>query len=107
MGFQTFWKGSHTAAGAEASRQRYQAARDKLKHTFGNLTLLSHSLNATVSNGGFETKKAEIMDNSALELNRYFNEIAHWNEDAIRERGARLFVFVRDIWPHPVNDPIG
>jgi len=33
---------------------------------------------------GFETKKAEIMDNSALELNRYFNEIAHWNEDAIR-----------------------
>jgi uncharacterized protein with ParB-like and HNH nuclease domain len=48
--------------------------RDRVKHTFGNLTLLTQPLNSSVSNSAFERKKPEISKNSALALNRYFQD---------------------------------
>jgi Protein of unknown function (DUF1524) len=54
--------------------------RDRTKHTFGNLTLLTQPLNSSVSNSTFETKKPEIMKNSALALNRYFHDKDNWDE---------------------------
>src|SRR5262249_47598145 len=35
--------------------------RDRAKHTFGNLTLLTQPLNSSVSNSAFEIKKPEIL----------------------------------------------
>ncbi|MET5012141.1 HNH endonuclease family protein, partial [Burkholderia pseudomallei] len=46
-----------------------QSAREGKVHTLGNLTLLTHALNATVSNGAFSVKMPAIRAQSALVLN--------------------------------------
>lgn len=78
-------------------------SRDRLKHSFGNLTLLTQPLNSSVSNSAFGDKKAEILKSSALAMNRYFQDVDEWNEVQIRERGMRLFDIAKQIWPHPAK----
>jgi len=75
--------------------------RDRAKHTFGNLTLLTQPLNSSVSNSAFEIKKPEILKNSALALNRYFQDKDHWDEAHITTRGEILFAHASDKWPYP------
>jgi hypothetical protein len=75
--------------------------RDRTKHTFGNLTLLTQPLNSSVSNSAFETKKPEIMKNSALALNRYFHDKENWEEAHIAARAASLFEHALGKWPYP------
>jgi hypothetical protein len=75
--------------------------RDRAKHTFGNLTLLTQPLNSSVSNSAFEIKKPEIVRNSALALNRYFHEPESWDETNITERGEALFAHAFGRWPYP------
>jgi hypothetical protein len=76
------------------------AIRDTLMHTFGNLTLLTQPLNTAVANAAFELKRPAILNNSALALNRYFQDIVSWDEEAIRQRGRSLFEIGRNTWPH-------
>ena len=75
--------------------------RDRVKHSFGNLTLLTQPLNSSVSNSAFEVKKPEILKNSALALNRYFHDKDVWNEDLIAARGEALFTLAVERWPYP------
>jgi uncharacterized protein with ParB-like and HNH nuclease domain len=75
--------------------------RDRAKHTFGNLTLLTQPLNSSVSNSAFEIKKPEIVRNSALALNRYFHEPESWDETNITGRGEALFALAFGRWPYP------
>jgi uncharacterized protein with ParB-like and HNH nuclease domain len=75
--------------------------RDRLKNSFGNLTLLTQPLNSSVSNSAFRVKKPEILRSSALAMNRYFQDVDDWGEVRIRERGARLCDLAKEIWPHP------
>ncbi len=77
------------------------AKRDRAKHTFGNLTLLTQPLNSSVSNSAFEIKKPEILKNSALALNRYFQDREYWDEAAIAARGDTLFAHAVKKWPYP------
>jgi hypothetical protein len=77
------------------------AKRDQLKNTFGNLTLLTQILNSEVSNSAFEIKKPEIIRNSALALNRYFQDKDVWDDAQIVTRGESLFSMAREIWPYP------
>jgi uncharacterized protein with ParB-like and HNH nuclease domain len=79
---------------------KHSQFRDILKHTIGNLTLLTQPLNSTVSNLKYEDKKPEIISNSALALNRYFQNIDEWNEDQILKRGEHLFEYAKVIWPY-------
>jgi len=67
------------------------ARRDRAKQTFGNLTLLTQPLNSSVSNSAFDVKKPEILKNSALALNRYFQDKEMWDEALIAARGEMLF----------------
>lgn len=76
--------------------------RDRAKHTLGNLTLLTQPLNSSVSNSAFEIKKPEILKNSALALNRYFQDKGLWNEDLILARAEALFSIAAERWPYPV-----
>jgi hypothetical protein len=76
--------------------------RDRVKHTFGNLTLLTQPLNSSVSNSAFERKKPEISKNSALALNRYFQDRDVWDEGLITTRGEMLFAHASEKWPYPV-----
>jgi hypothetical protein len=75
--------------------------RDRVKNSFGNLTLLTQPLNSSVSNSAFEIKKPEILKSSALAMNRYFQDVDHWDEVQISKRGMKLFDIAKEIWPHP------
>ena len=77
------------------------AHRNLLRHTFGNLTLLTQPLNSAVSNGPWKEKIAAVLDKSALCLNQQLGTVLIWDEEAIRVRGERLFKAARQIWPHP------
>ena len=77
------------------------AKRDRAKQTFGNLTLLTQPLNSSVSNSAFEIKKPEILKNSALALNRYFQDRTIWDEALIKARGEALFSHAVVKWPYP------
>jgi hypothetical protein len=87
----------------DATRHALLTARETLKHTFGNLTLVTAPMNSALSNGPFAAKSKELTDKSTLMLNRYFstNGISTWDEAAIRERGERLFAQATKIWPRP------
>ena len=65
--------------------------RQRLLHSFGNLTLLTKPLNASVSNAAFLDKKAALEKHSLLVLNREVCKSDRWNEEAIEVRGKELF----------------
>lgn len=73
--------------------------RNRLLHTFGNLTILTSSLNPSVSNSSFEVKKQEIGAQSTVILNTYFQSKPDWNEAEIQERSKYLYDKIRKIWP--------
>jgi uncharacterized protein with ParB-like and HNH nuclease domain len=75
--------------------------RDRAKHSFGNLTLLTQPLNSSVSNSAFPVKKPEIIGNSALALNRYFLHKDSWDESEIAHRGDELYALAVKRWTHP------
>lgn len=75
--------------------------RDRIKDTFGNLTLLTQPLNSSVSNSSFASKQPEIIKNSALALNRFFQNKTTWDEDSIIDRGELLFPEAQIKWPYP------
>jgi len=79
----------------------HEELRDKLLHTFGNLTLLTQPLNSSVSNGAYEAKRPAITKQSLLRLNSYFQSVDHWNEEAIVRRGEELFEVAQRVWPYP------
>lgn len=85
------------APGNESPEDR----RERLLHSFGNLTLLTQPLNSSVSNGPFDDKRKEIAKQSRLRLNAYFQEVMSWNEEEILRRGSALFEIARVIWPYP------
>lgn len=100
---ETDWPLQLPAGIDDALRITLATARETLKHTFGNLTLVTQPLNLALSNGRFDTKRKAIEDNSLLMLNKYFqhHQLDSWDETAIRERGERLFDEAIKIWPRP------
>jgi hypothetical protein len=83
----------------EAAKTRATQRRDHLKHTLGNLTLLTKKLNPSVSNSGWATKRPEITKQSKLNLNREFQEVPIWDETHIEQRGKRFAGIALNIWP--------
>lgn len=83
------------AEGEESSEDR----RNRLKHSFGNLTLLTQSLNSSVSNGPYLGKRDQITAQSNLRLNAYFQKVENWDESGIIARGGVLFETAKEIWP--------
>ena len=77
--------------------------RQRLMNTIGNLTLLTGSLNASISNGPFIGKAREIVKLSDLRINAPFREcqFESWDENNILKRGEQLFETATIIWPRP------
>ena len=75
--------------------------RNRLKDSFGNLTLLTKPLNSSVSNGAYAGKRAALKDHSLLVLNREISAHDHWDEDKIVSRGKDLFKVAKTIWKYP------
>lgn len=99
--WQTHWKlESHDEETADQFDAR-KARRNTLLHTMGNLTLLTNSLNPAVSNGRFKAKRSEILKHSAINLNRFLQDLDTWDEEAIADRGKTLFKVASKIWKYP------
>ena len=80
-----------------------EAERERLIHTLGNLTLLTHRLNSKVSNGPWSSKREALQEHDVLKLNM---DLSHgdsesWGEDSIRKRTEKLTEGVLEIWPVP------
>ncbi|WP_313286133.1 DUF262 domain-containing protein [Stutzerimonas kunmingensis] len=75
--------------------------RDRIKHTIGNLTLVTGSLNPALSNSAWSVKKPELLKWSKLNLSRDLHDHVAWTEQEILSRGALLAKAAVRIWPHP------
>jgi len=79
------------------------ATREMLKHTLGNLTLLTGARNPALGNLGFDTKRAAL-SRSLLKLNHEIADLPSWTEDSIRDRAGRLAGIAISIWPQITCD---
>lgn len=80
---------------------KFIGQRHRMVNTLGNLTLITGSLNPSLSNGSWGTKRPELIKFSKLNLNQYFHskEADVWAEDAIYLRSRKLFEDARALWP--------
>ena len=79
-------------------------ARTRLLHSIGNLTLVTPAFNSALSNETFKVKRPEIVANSSLVLNAYFQKFKDddvWNEETIVARAGSQFAYAIKIWPYP------
>jgi hypothetical protein len=76
---------------------KWEETHDLYLHTLGNLTLTAY--NSELSNENFEEKK-KILQESHLELNRYFNNKYHWCEEDIKQRAEHLSARCLQIWSY-------
>jgi hypothetical protein len=84
-----------------ASPEEAEQRRDRLIHTFGNLTLLTSKLNPSMSNSSWETKRKALPQYGALSLNRQLCGLEAWDEAAIEPRAGEMFDLAKKIWPKP------
>lgn len=79
--------------------------RRRMLHTIGNLTLLTQTLNTSVSNGPFGNKSKAIAADSDLRLNAWLRSGEHrsWSEADIITRGNELFERGLTLWPRPAD----
>jgi len=75
--------------------------RSLLLHTLGNLTLVTGSLNSSLSNDPWYKKKETLNRYSILLLNADLQYINEWNESAIKKRSKELFQLATKVWPFP------
>ena len=81
-------------ARADATRNRNGALQ-----TFGNLTILTQALNASVSNSQWSVKKPALLQHSLLPINQQFHAAAVWDEAAITARCEDLLARSLKVWP--------
>ncbi len=85
------------AEDTDGNRER----RERLLHTFGNLTLVTPQFNTKLSNKGFPRKQKEFQRIARLLISRELETAPAWNEEAIETRAKALFEAARKQWPHP------
>lgn len=82
--------------------KQWKDRREVVLQTLGNLTLITGSLNPSLSNGPWSEKRPELLKFSKLNLTQYFHDdakAATWDEDAIIKRGIDLVGKMLDLWP--------
>lgn len=81
--------------------EEWERIHDQWLHALGNLTLSGY--NPELSNRPFAEKRELLME-SHVELNSYFEGLERWTEDNIRERNQDLAERVASIWTTPDID---
>ena len=86
-------------------KAKMAAERDRQIHTIGNLTLVNHRLNPTLSNAPWGEKRKKLAEHSVLFLNKTLLDTAPvvWDEAAITERARQLFMVASKVWPSAEN----
>jgi len=89
------------------AKHEFAQQRSRVIHTLGNLTLITGSLNPSLSNASWKKKRPELAKYSKLNLNRYFypvqsgeDELEEWDEKAIQKRGEVIAGLAKSIWPY-------
>jgi uncharacterized protein with ParB-like and HNH nuclease domain len=77
--------------------ENWEETKDLYLNTLGNLTLTAY--NSELSNDTFREKK-KILQESHLELNKYFDTKEKWQGDDITERAEYLAEQCLKIWPY-------
>lgn len=85
----------------DPDRLAREMERDGAINTLGNLTLLTSSLNSSVSNGPYSVKMPAVRSHSSLAVNRDLSECDHWDESEIAGRATSLFGHAARIWQEP------
>lgn len=85
----------------EAAILRAEQLRDSRVHCIGNLTLVTGSLNPSLSNDPWAAKRLELAKHSKLQLNALLCKSEQWNEAAIEARGEWLARQMASVWPGP------
>jgi hypothetical protein len=87
-----------------------EVERDRLVLKLGNLTLLSASLNSSVRDADWATKKSGFAGHGGLSkygrgLEIFDDDLDQdsWTDDHIRSRGARLGALALNVWPRPAG----
>ena len=78
--------------------------RETAIHTLGNLTIVTESLNRSLSHLPFKEKKIQLVKHSNLTLNSRIAEQENWEESSISERGDTLATLACSIWPVPMAE---
>ena len=73
--------------------------RNAALQTLGNLTILTHPLNSSVSNGPWKDKRPAILHVSLLPINQALHKYETWDEATIQERGQELLKSALALWP--------
>ena len=76
--------------------------RTRIIQTFGNLTLITGSLNSENQDKPFKNKRSRLTKKSKLMLNTYFQDFTDddaWLEPQIETRGKELFKTALSLWP--------
>lgn len=90
-----------TTGKSDVNVEEMSKLREEMLHKVGNLTLLTKRLNPAISNGNWQKKREQILEHSALNLNRKFQNVNEWNEMLILERSVELLKHAMKIWPRP------
>jgi len=75
--------------------------RDRTLQTFGNLTILTQSLNSSISNSAWVEKKPALLAASLLPINLQLQKMETWDERSIETRGRELLGRAVALWPGP------
>lgn len=92
-GVEHAWFADETAPGVAKSRRR-----NELIQTFGNLTLITGSLNSAMQNGAWMAKRDAILTHSVSPINGVLNRFDTWDESAIDTRGRALLERALKLW---------
>lgn len=110
--WQASWPMPEDVTADPEMRLAFNQERNHRLHTLGNLTLITGSLNPSLSNASWDKKRPELCKYSKLNLNRYFHparvtetdSLSVWDEAAIERRGQSLFETAASVWPYQVAD---
>lgn len=98
QGWRTHWSGGFNEAD--------DAARDQLVQQLGNLTLITQSLNSSVSNGAWTTKRDYFLRHNDTLITMDAVVAAgdgEWDKRAIEERTDHMIGEILEIWPAPAG----
>jgi hypothetical protein len=101
LAWRNHWAPPVETGGVSAQDETNEERRDRIIHTFGNLTLLTQELNSDVKDAAYDKKRQAITKESLLLLNTHFQDVVQWDEDAILKRGRDLLDYAKRIWPAP------
>lgn len=67
---------------------------------FGNLTIVTNTLNSSLSNKAWQEKRLQFINDDNLFINKELSKFDIWNQQSIDSRGSQLADIICEIWPH-------